>query len=143
MAPVKHLIIYYHNHHPQKQCTDMATHALEQMSLTVTTPHPSLSPSLSKPHPPSVVNAIHSLCPGDSCTMSPILTCICVCNALTPTLFAFTFTCMPTIISRFAVFTCLCSHASDVHIPCHQFLHAFAHAMLSHPLVHTHIHFAC
>ena len=29
--------IYYHNHHLQKQCVDMAPHSLEQMSQTFTT----------------------------------------------------------------------------------------------------------
>src|SRR6202050_5329459 len=60
MASVKHLIIYYHNHYPQKQCMDMAPHVLEQMSQTVTTPHPfttrfPFSLSTSKLRPPSVV----------------------------------------------------------------------------------------
>ena len=70
---------------------DTATHALEQMSLTITISHPfttqlSLSLLLSIPHPPSVINTIHLLCSGTSCTTSPTLPCICMCNTLTPTL---------------------------------------------------------
>jgi hypothetical protein len=66
-------INYYYNHRPQKWCMDMAPHALEQMSLTVTTPHPftthfSLSPSLSKLHPLSVVDTKLSLHLSDICT---------------------------------------------------------------------------
>ena len=36
MALFKYLFIHYHNHHLQKQCTDMAPRVLEQMSQTVT-----------------------------------------------------------------------------------------------------------
>jgi hypothetical protein len=36
MAFFKYIFIHYHNHHPQKQCTDVAPRALEQTCQTVT-----------------------------------------------------------------------------------------------------------
>jgi hypothetical protein len=150
MSSVKQLIIYYHNHHLQMQHMDMATCVLEQMSLTVTTPHPTLI------HSPSTclslhcyLNLIHPLllmpyiCFTEvTCVPHHQFSHVFACAMLSHPhsfKFAFAFTCTLTIISRLAAFAHLRSHASDIHVPHHWLSHVFVCATLSPVFTHTSI----
>jgi len=84
MAFFKRLITYYHNHCPQKQCMDMATRVLVQMSQTVNYPHSHpftirflLCLLLILPEPFHQCHTTFLLHLGDKYATSPIFACTC------------------------------------------------------------------
>ena len=107
MAFFKRSITYYHNHRPQKQRTDVATHVLVKMSRTVNYPHshPFTIRFLScllltSPKPFHQYHTTFSLCSGDKYATSLIFAC-----------------------------TCEHSHTHLFHIPTFTFAHLIFHAL--------------
>ena len=82
------IFIHYHNHHPQKQRTDMAPRSLEKMSQTFTTIHSVTIHLYSLRRYPNYApvrrrNRIFSLHSDNACATSPI-TFACTCASMIP-----------------------------------------------------------
>ena len=127
---------------------DLAPHVLKQISQTITTLLPlityvTLSPSLSNPHPPSIVNTTLSF-RLFGMTSSRVHLRTCMHNTLHPPSFTFTFAFALTFTlthwqsCRDSQHSPACDHAhtSGAHVPRHWFSHALrvasCHTFLCH-----------